>query len=91
MSKNKLPDNQIAFYQAPDGSANIEVLYAKENIWLTQKKIAELFNVDRTVITKHLKNIFITKELEKKSVCAKFAHTAEDSKNYQVECVFETQ
>ena len=39
----KLPDNQIAFYQSPDGSVNIEVLYAEENIWLTQKKMAELF------------------------------------------------
>jgi hypothetical protein len=37
----KLPENQIAFYQAPDGSVNIEVLYAEENIWLTQKKMAE--------------------------------------------------
>ena len=35
----KLPDNQIAFYQSPDGSMNIEVLYAEENIWLNQKKI----------------------------------------------------
>jgi len=42
----KLPDNQIAFYQSPDGSVNIEVLYAKENIWLTQKKMAELFDKD---------------------------------------------
>ena len=35
----KLPDNQIAFYKSPDGSVNIEVLYAEENIWLTQKKM----------------------------------------------------
>jgi len=40
----KLPDNQIAFYKSPDGSVNIEVLYAEENIWLTQKKMAELFD-----------------------------------------------
>jgi len=52
----KLPDNQIAFYQSPDGSVNIEVLFAEENIWLTQKKIAKLFDVDRSVITKHLRN-----------------------------------
>ena len=72
----KLPDNQIAVYQAPDGSVNIEVLYAEENIWLAQKKMAELFNVERSVVTKHLKNIFVEKELEEKTVCAKFAHTA---------------
>lgn len=78
----KLPDNQIAFYQSPDGSVNIEVLYAEENIWLTQKKIAELFDVERSVITKHLKNIFFESELDKESVSAKFAHTAEDGKSY---------
>lgn len=81
----KIPDNQIAFYQLPDGSVNIEVLYAKENIWLTQKKIAELFDVDRSVITKHLKNIFVEEELEEHSVSAKFAHTAEDGKAYQTQ------
>jgi len=81
----KIPDNQITFYQSPDGSVNIEVMYAEENIWLTQKKIAELFDVDRSVVTKHLKNILIEKELEENSVSAKFAHTAEDGKNYQTQ------
>ncbi|MBU4455618.1 virulence RhuM family protein, partial [Patescibacteria group bacterium] len=85
MPKKKIPDNQIAFYQSPDGSVNIEVLFAEENIWLTQKKMAELFDVDRSVITKHLKNIFTEKELEENSVCAKFAHTAEDKKEYQTQ------
>ncbi|PJE63266.1 cell filamentation protein Fic [Candidatus Roizmanbacteria bacterium CG10_big_fil_rev_8_21_14_0_10_39_6] len=80
-----MPDNQITFYQSPDGSVNIEVMYAEENIWLTQKKIAELFDVDRSVVTKHLKNILIEKELEENSVSAKFAHTAEDGKNYQTQ------
>jgi hypothetical protein len=69
----------------PHGLVNIEVLYVGENIWLTQKKIAELFSVDRSVITKHLKNIFSDNELEKKSVSAKFAHTAEDEKSYQTQ------
>ena len=78
----KLPDNQIAFYQSSDGSVNIEVLYAEENIWLTQKKMAELFNIERSVITKHLKNIFLESELDKDSVSANFAHTAEDGKSY---------
>ena len=51
------PENQITFYQTADGKVNIEVLFADENIWLTQKKMAELFAVDRSVITKHLKKI----------------------------------
>ena len=54
----KLPDNQIAFYQSPDGSVNIEVLYVEENIWLTQKKMAELFDTTPQNITQHLKNIY---------------------------------
>jgi hypothetical protein len=84
MTTNKrLPDNQITVYQAPDGNINIEVLYANENIWLSQKRIAKLFDVDRSVVTKHLKNIFSDNELEQDSVCANFAHTAEDGKEYQ--------
>lgn len=84
MSKSKkLPDNQITVYQTPDGKINIEVLYANENIWLPQKRIAELFDVDRSVVTKHLKNIFSENELQEDSVCANFAHTAEDGKEYQ--------
>ena len=43
-TNEKLPDNQITVYQAPDGKINIEVLYANENIWLPQKRIAELFD-----------------------------------------------
>jgi hypothetical protein len=84
MSKNKkIPDNQITVYQTPDGKINIEVLYANENIWLPQKRIAELFDVDRSVVTKHLKNVFSENELQEDSVCANFAHTAEDGKEYR--------
>ncbi len=58
-------------------------MYSGETFWLTQKRLAELFSVDRSVITKHLQNIFLTQELEEESVCAIFAHTAEDGKTYQ--------
>ena len=54
----------------------VQVFYQDESIWATQKAIAALFDVDRSVITKHLKNIFETGELQQDSVCAKFAHTA---------------
>jgi len=80
---NKLPNNQITVYQAPDGNINIEVLYANENIWLPQKRIAELFDVDHNLVIKHLKNIFSVKELQENSVRANFAQTAEDGKEYQ--------
>ena len=81
--KKKIPDNQIVVYQTPEGGINIEVLYANENIWLPQKRMAELFDVDRTVVTKHLGNIFLENELQEDAVCAKFAHTAEDGKEYR--------
>ena len=78
----KIPDNQITVYETADGKINIEVLYQDENIWLSQKQMAELFDVDRSVVTKHLKNIFASNELGESSVCANFAHTAEDGKTY---------
>ncbi len=79
----KLPDKQITVYQTPDGQINIEVLYANENIWLPQKRMVELFDVDRSVVTRHLQNIFSSNELQEDSACANFAHTAEDGKEYQ--------
>ena len=60
----------------------IQVLYKDETVWATQKAMAALFDVDRSVITKHLKNIFDSNELTMEQVCAKFAHTAEDGKTY---------
>ena len=78
----KLPDNQIAFYQAPDGSVNIEVLFAEENMWLTQKKMADLFDTSIPNINMHLKNIFNSDELDRNSVIKEFLITAADGKNY---------
>ena len=61
----------------------IEVRVQDHDVWLTQKAIGQLFNVDRSVVTKHLKNIFESGELSEDSVCAKFAQTADDGKTYQ--------
>ena len=83
MSRKKLPDNQIAFYQTSDGSVNIEVLFAEENIWLTQKKIAELFDTTVPNINMHLKNIFSKEELNENSVIKDFLTTASDGKDYK--------
>lgn len=63
----------------------VQVAYLDETIWATQKAMAQLFDVDRTVISKHLKNIFGSSELQQDSVCAKFAHTAEDGKTYNTQ------
>ena len=67
------------------GEDSIEVRYQDDTIWLTQKLMAELFSVDRSVITKHLQNIFNDNELDQDSVCAKLAHTAADGKNYNTQ------
>lgn len=61
----------------------IEVRIQDNDVWLTQKAIGQLFDVDRSVAGKHLRNIFESGELEESSVCAKFAQTADDGKTYQ--------
>ena len=71
------------FYRTPEGDRKVEVIYREESFWLTQKAIAVLFGVERSVVTKHFGNIFRSKELSEKSVCAKFAHTAADGKTYK--------
>lgn len=74
---------QFMLYNMPDDGGDVQVIVRDETIWCTQKAMAQLFGVDRTVITKHLKNIFETLELEQGSVCAKIAHTANDGKAYE--------
>ena len=64
------------------GEDGIEVRVQNGDVWLTQKAISQLFDVDRSVITKHLSNIFKEGELDGNSVCAKFAQTADDGKTY---------
>ncbi len=75
-------DNQITFYQTVDGAMNIEVLYAEENIWLTQKRMAFLYDVSIPTINEHLSNIFAFHELDKDSVIRNFRITAADGKTY---------
>lgn len=83
MAKDKSPSSDIILYSSPEGNVRVEVVYSGDTFWLTQKRMAELFGADRTVVTKHLQGIFNTGELAEDSVCAKFAHTAEDGKTYQ--------
>ncbi|MDR0867377.1 MAG: virulence RhuM family protein [Planctomycetota bacterium] len=73
--------NEIILYQ-PDSAVQLEVRLENETVWLTQAQIAALFGVDRSVIGKHLKNVFTSRELSENSVCAIFAHTAKDGKLY---------
>lgn len=61
------PGGKIVLYQAPDGSVTLDVRLEQETIWLTQKQMAQLFQTERSVITKHLRNIFASGELDEKS------------------------
>ncbi len=81
--KDTRPQSQIIIYQSKSGSLDFRGDYKKETIWATQAQISELFKAERSVVTKHIRNILQEKELEQDLVCAKFAHTATDGKTYQ--------
>jgi hypothetical protein len=83
MKKLLSNNNDFILYTSQNGDISIDVFLNDETVWLSQKSIGELFDVDRTVITKHLKNIFDSEELVEIAVCAKFAHTANDGKTYK--------
>ncbi len=61
---------------------SIDVYFKDDTLWLTKKLLSVLFEKGRSTITEHLKNIFAENELDESSVCANFAHTAEDGKSY---------
>jgi hypothetical protein len=77
--------NNFLLYRNPDGEVKVDVLLKDETIWLTINQMAELFGIDKSGISRHIKNIYKTKELEKDSVVAKFATTATDGKTYQMD------
>jgi prophage maintenance system killer protein len=77
------PQNQIVIYE--HDTAHVEVRLGKDTVWLRQEQMAELFGRERSVITKHIRNVFAEGELDRDAVCANFAHTAADGKTYQVE------
>ena len=64
------------------GEDGIEVRVQNGDVWLTQKAISRLFDVDRSVVTKHLSNIFKEGELDENSTCANFAQVADNGKTY---------
>jgi hypothetical protein len=78
-------DSSILLYQSQDGEIQIEVNLSGETVWLNQSQMANLFQTERSVIAKHINNIIKMGELERDSVCAKFAQTAADGKSYKVD------
>lgn len=78
-------NSRIIMYQTEDGLTKIETNFDGDTVWLSIDQMADLFQRDRSVIGKHIRNIFKEGELEKESVWVKFAYTASDGKEYQVD------
>ena len=78
-------NGEIIIYRTEDGRTQLEVRLEDENVWLSQQQIANLFGVQRPAITKHLRNIFESGELEENSVSSILEHTASDGKNYKTQ------
>jgi hypothetical protein len=87
--RNNMPEaltmSEIIIYEDADGQSEVQVRLDGETVWLSQDQMAFLFERERSVITKHLRNIFKEGELAPDSVRANFAHTATDGKTYQIE------
>jgi len=78
--------DEIILYTSPEGNKRVAVYYQGETVWLTQKQLADLFDVEIPTINYHLKEIFKSGELEENSVIRKFRITAEDGKDYLTNC-----
>ena len=66
-------NNEIVIYQSEDGKTQLDVKLEGETVWLTQAQMSELFQTDRTVINRHIRNIYKSGELEEEATCAKNA------------------
>ena len=73
-----MENGKIVIYRTADGETSIDVKLENDTVWLTQAQMAELFQKDRTVIGRHIRNVYIEAELERESTCAKFAHMGID-------------
>jgi hypothetical protein len=85
MADEEFKKGEIIIYKTPQNDIELEVKLEKETVWLSLNQMALLFNRDKSVISRHIRNIFKEKELEKDSVVANFATTAADGKIYQVD------
>ena len=82
-SKTKI--GEILIYRTKDGQTKLDVKLENETIWLSLDQMAELFQRDKSTVSRHIKNIFQEGELDQNSVVANFATTAADGKTYQVD------
>lgn len=80
-----MKNNQVVIFNSDDGQIGINVQFDGDTVWLSLDQMADLFERDKSTISRHIKNIFLDNELQKHSVIAKFATTAADGKTYQVD------
>ena len=80
-----MEENKLIIYINSDGNLVVDAIYKDETLWLSQKGMAKVFDVGVPAISKHLKNVFEEKELDRSSVVSKMEITAEDGKNYNTE------
>ena len=80
-----MPNSNILMYTTEDGLTKIEATFENDTVWLSIDQMAELFQRDKSTISRHIKNIFEEGELNKNAVVANFATTASDGKTYQVD------
>ena len=85
MARKDFKKGEIIIYKTPQNEVELKVKLEQETVWLSLDQMALLFDRDKSVISRHIKNIFQEKELEQNSVVAKFATTAADGKIYQVD------
>ena len=78
-------EGEIILYQTEDGESRVDVRMVDETVWLSLNQMAELFQRDKSTISRHISNVFAEGELSREAVVANFATTAADSKTYKVE------
>ena len=89
---------EVAIYK-PNNSIRLEVRLDHETVWLSQSQMGTLFGVDRTVVVKHIKNVYESGELDEMATCAKIAHVREEGgrsvtraqKYYNLDCLWDTE
>jgi hypothetical protein len=84
-NSNSTPSGDFILYQTEDGRTRIEARFQEETVWLSLNQLVDLFQRDKSVISKHIRNIFNEGELQREAVVANFATTAADGKSYQVD------
>ena len=80
-----MQNSNVLMYTTEDGVTKVEVTFDNETVWLSLDQMAELFQRDKSTISRHIKNIFTEGELDRNSVVANFATTASDGKVYRVD------